>query len=1241
MTVNKNADPPASKSPASIAGLFSFPALVILLFTLGVVVIGWLYFHNYESDYRAEVDRQLLAIANLKIDDIERWRDERMGNAIATYRNHAFSDLTRRFLSNPSDLDAQLELQNWLTNLQSFYHYERVYLVDPEGNERLSVPFAFPAQAAPHLLAELPSVIESKQVQFWGFHQDFPDKPPHLGLLIPILDEQLSNQVLGVLVLRINPDNSLFPTIRSWPIPSQSGEALLIRREGDEVILLSDLRFSNNAPVNLHHPLARLDLVCVQAVLGRRGVIEGLDYRDQQVIAAVQPVPGTDWLLVAKINRAEVYSTIENRLWPALIGMGVLFLLAGLGLGRFWRHRQLDHMQELLDAAATLRQSERRLRNAQQIAQIGDWEIDLQNDGTYWSDEIYRCFGLEPGEIEPNFEKMSELTHPDDRAKLAMAIQQAIQQDDAFSLDYRVAHKNGQVFWVHNEAELTRDASGQPLKLIGTIQDISERKEREDTLRESEALLREIAAHFPHSYISIIDNDLTVGFTSGQEFSRLNLNPKDYVGLTLEQVFGEYTALIKEYYLRTFQGEETEFELFFNDQHQLYRTIPIYDPMGRVNRIMAVVENISERKQAEQSLLKNIERMQSLMNILQFDAKDMQELLDFGLDEAVRLTGSQLGFIDTYDEEQQEFRMKSWSKEVMAECAIPGAAMVFQLEKAGLWGEAIRQRKPVLLNDYGADHPHKKGYPDGHVHLKNFISTPVFVNDRITAVIGVANKEGDYDQTDILQLELLMDAVWKIVQKRQTEEDLRRARDEWERTFDTIPDLIALIDSDHRFLRVNKAMAERLGVPAQELAGATCYEAVHCQNNPPYFCPLARTLISGEEERAEVDEPMLGGLFDITTTPLHDEKGELIGCVHVARDISASKRAEEMLRESEERLRMALNATNDVVWDWDVIHNTQQWNEAGTVVFGWTEIVEQPQDAGWWVERVHPDDRQRVNDGLFSIVENPTSYHWQDEYRFLKTDGSYAQVLDRAYVLRNAEGVAVRMIGAMLDITERKLAEEEIRKALADNQTLLRELYHRTKNNMYVISSMLAYQGAILPDERFQQVILETENRIRAMALVHEMLYKTQSLSRIDFSAYLHELVGYLLESYDAASRKITVDWMLAPVELVIDSAVPCGLVVNELVTNAIKHAFPDGRSGQINISLASIGKNEVEIEIWDDGAGFPAGFDPKKATTMGLQIVRRTVEHQLSGKLDFRPTNGVHCRIRFRDITNHEPIGS
>jgi PAS domain S-box-containing protein len=173
--------------------------------------------------------------------------------------------------------------------------------------------------------------------------------------------------------------------------------------------------------------------------------------------------------------------------------------------------------------------------------------------------------------------------------------------------------------------------------------------------------------------------------------------------------------------------------------------------------------------------------------------------------------------------------------------------------------------------------------------------------------------------------------------------------------------------------------------------------------------------------------------------PRYDVDGNFLGYIGFCYDIAERKQAEKDIFDLAERYRLANKATNDVIWDWDVIQDTQRWNEAGTAVFGWTEIVQGPVNAHWWVERVHPDDAERVHESFFHVVNNPELDVWQDEYRFRKADGAYAEVMDRGCVLRDECGKAFRMIGAMQDITERKQAELEIRSLNANLEERVRQ----------------------------------------------------------------------------------------------------------------------------------------------------------------------------------------------------------
>src|SRR5208283_1457549 len=177
-------------------------------------------------------------------------------------------------------------------------------------------------------------------------------------------------------------------------------------------------------------------------------------------------------------------------------------------------------------------------------------------------------------------------------------------------------------------------------------------------------------------------------------------------------------------------------------------------------------------------------RLDALMRLSQMNDRDYQEVMDFGLEEAIRLTDSKIAYIYYYDESTQLFTLYSWSKTVMEQCRIIEKQTVYELEKTGLWGEAVRQRRAIITNDYNAPNEYIKGYPAGHVQLTRHMNLPVFRKQKIVAVIGVGNKETDYTDTDVQQLQLFMEGLWNIIERKHIEEELRKS----EEKFRTIAD---------------------------------------------------------------------------------------------------------------------------------------------------------------------------------------------------------------------------------------------------------------------------------------------------------------------------------------------------------------------------------------------------------------------------------------------------------------------
>ncbi len=209
-----------------------------------------------------------------------------------------------------------------------------------------------------------------------------------------------------------------------------------------------------------------------------------------------------------------------------------------------------------------------------------------------------------------------------------------------------------------------------------------------------------------------------------------------------------------------------------------------------------------------------------------------------------------------------------------------------------------------------------------------------------------------------------------------------------------------------------------------------------------------------------------------------------------------------------------------------------------------------------------------------------------------------------------------------------------LKDAFSQRETLLRELYHRTKNNMQVIASMLSVQSAEFPEnEELQRLVTDTKNRIYAMSLVHEKLYQSSDLSRIDLQSYLSQLAVHISASYsDGAGPR--VDLRLEPREVLLDVAIPCGLIVNELVANAMKHAFPDtrveGSEAVITVAWEVDANENARLSVSDNGVGLPEGFDPRADGRMGFQSVVALAEHQLNGRISFFPDHGLTTVVEF-----------
>jgi two-component sensor histidine kinase len=221
------------------------------------------------------------------------------------------------------------------------------------------------------------------------------------------------------------------------------------------------------------------------------------------------------------------------------------------------------------------------------------------------------------------------------------------------------------------------------------------------------------------------------------------------------------------------------------------------------------------------------------------------------------------------------------------------------------------------------------------------------------------------------------------------------------------------------------------------------------------------------------------------------------------------------------------------------------------------------------------------------------------------------------------------VLSAIVDISDRKQKEERIHAALREKDTMLGEIHHRVKNNLQVVHSLLDLQSDLVTDERILGVLRESQNRIRSMALIHQTLYESKDFVQVDFSNFLETFAPTLISSYGMDSDRVTLSIDAAEVLLPINAAIPCGLVVNELISNALKHAFRDGRTGKISVGLAPEPDGRAMLSVSDDGVGIPVDLDLAQTTTLGLQLVTLLTD-QLRGQLEIQRANPTRFILRF-----------
>lgn len=345
-------------------------------------------------------------------------------------------------------------------------------------------------------------------------------------------------------------------------------------------------------------------------------------------------------------------------------------------------------------------------------------------------------------------------------------------------------------------------------------------------------------------------------------------------------------------------------------------------------------------------------------------------------------------------------------------------------------------------------------------------------------------------------------------------------------------------------------------------------------------------------------------------------------------DITDRKRIEQALQESEERLKILFQFAPDAYFLHDLEGRFLDFNKAAAELLGYKkdEIIG---ERFMSLNMMHPDDISKAAEvgkkNAEGIAVGP------DEYTIIRKDGKEipVEIVTHPVKIRNKTVV----LSIARDVTDRKQAEAQIQKSLREKEVLLKEIHHRVKNNLSTVSGLLGLQSKYLEDEQARNLCKESQNRIMSMARIHEKLYQSDDLGSIDFGRYIRSTTDELLKIYKTDQNNINIHLDVDPITFPIHIAVPCGLIINELVTNSLNHAFPESgeNDGIIMISLKSIGQNTIEMRIKDNGMGITEDLDSFESKSLGLRLVKLLAEEQLNGNVEIRNKSGTTFIIQFQ----------
>ena len=857
-------------------------------------------------------------------------------------------------------------------------------------------------------------------------------------------------------------------------------------------------------------------------------------------------------------------------------------------------------------AEDALLESETRYRIV--VEQTGQmvYDYDVASGSIMWSGAIESITGYTNNEFQHvNIDLWEEHIHPDDREHALNTLNESMRAGTQYNVEYRFRRKDGAYSHVEDHGLFIRYGHGKMCRMLGFMYDITDRKVAEDALLESEG-----------KYRSLIDDVLDTSdvgiFILDDEFKIvwINHSTEKYFGLKREDVIGkDKRQLISDRIKNIFEDPETfEQKVFVSYDDNTYIenfechvlpgeeqkeywlehwSQPIRSGLYKGGRIEHY-SDITKQKAAEERLRVAGERFKTIVEtapsvLMISDAEGKNIYVSPNCEEFAG-----------YDPDELTGGVMQWVHEDDAKRAKNTFERTFH--------------EGVGCKDFG----YRAVKKNGDVWCASSSWEPLI------------DAKGKFKGAIFQTID--------ITERKSAEDALKKSERKYSKFFRTSRDPVFITTKEGRLVESNDALMEVLGYETMD-------ELLKIEVPKHYENPDDRKRFNRAVEQQGFAKEFPANLVKkdgsiintlITATVLKDRGGNVTGFQGTIRDITDRKAAADALKESEERYRVLFETAKDAIFLNDGTGKFMDVNSAACESLGYSkeELLKLSN------MEIDADSRGyeaflKVRNGLMNEAVFEVNQQRKDGTLVpVEISGKSFEIGDRKLFLAIAR-----------DITERKSAEEQIKRSLQEKEVLLREIHHRVKNNLQVVSSLLNIQAQAAEDKDAINILAEARDRIKTMSLIHSQLYEGSDLAAINMKEFVNRLLGQLLQSYPVGSTRVTHVVYMDDYPFPISVAVPVGLIINELLSNALKHAFYGRDEGKIEVSLTAPEEGRINLTVSDDGVGLPVGFDIDKSKTLGLRLVKILAKDQLQGTLEVTSDDGVTFRIEFETETD-EPGG-